>query len=348
MLNELTKRLYAEGWTREHHPEHVLLGDFENFSYKWEYALKLVWETPCGLLVDGRTVAANDTSYGGVWYCPENGNPLLNCPYGNKSCEHVTEGLRFAWCPCRLADEPYDYERSAEKVEHDIDRRRRKQYMEITGGQYCMCVVGSNGYDGGLVEIRYDVQTCINGGCTNTVCSILKKPRDLKKVNIFYDVRRTWVTKEGLFEETRTELEKGCKVFGKPVARTDAEIWLKTRQAEFDPIKDKHVVSPKLSPEDRRMEFFSKMHWKWPGYECFEFHYEVENIRIEARETRDLLQDLRDAADGIKVVHTSDLQKAAKQKKRDAREAYRAAKERKRKLQHAVPVAPADEQISMF
>lgn len=58
-MNDLTKRLYAEGWTREHHPDYVFWGDWENFSYKWEFALGLVWKTPCGLFVEGRSVAGN-------------------------------------------------------------------------------------------------------------------------------------------------------------------------------------------------------------------------------------------------------------------------------------------------
>ena len=78
------------------------------------------------------------------------------------------------------------------------------------------------------------------------------------------------------------------------------------------------------------MEYFSKHHRAWPGYDYFEFHYEVENIRIEARETRDLLQDLRDVADGLTVVHDSDLKAAAKKEKRDAKGARAAAKERKK------------------
>lgn len=336
MLNDLTKKLYAEGWTREKHPDYVFWGDFENFSFCWEYALTLVWETPCGLLAEGRSLATADTSYGGVWYCPENGNPLLSCPYHKKSCEHIPEGLRskFAWCPCHLTDRPYDYEHSAEKVEHEADRRRKKQYMELTGGQCCACVVGCDGYNGGLVEVKYDVQTCINMRCQNEFCSIRKKRRDLRKVNIFYDIRRTFITRQGFFEDTTVKLEKGRKVFPKPVAKTDAELWLAMKKATFDPIKDKHIVSPKLSGEDRRMEYFSKHHRSWPGYEYFEFHYEVENIRIEARETRDLLQDLRDAAEGISVIHASDQEKAAKQKKRDAKEMRREQKERaKRKRQ---------------
>ncbi|MBR1812477.1 MAG: hypothetical protein IJ773_01500, partial [Lachnospiraceae bacterium] len=124
---------------------------------------------------------------------------------------------------------------------------------------------------------------------------------------------------------------KGVKVFPHPVARTDAEIWLATKKAEYDPIRDKHIIPPRLNMDDRRMEYFSKHHRSWPGYDYFEFHYEVENIRIEARETRDLQQDLRDVADGLTVVHDSDLKAAAKRKKRDAKSARAAAKERGRK-----------------
>ena len=332
-MNDLTKRLYAEGWTREHHPGYVYWSDWESFGYQWDFALGLVWKTPCGLFVNGRSVAAADTSYDGVQYCPENGNPLLYCPYGRKDCPHIPEGLRgrFPWCPCHLVDVPYDYENSAERAEHDRDHKRHAQYMEITGGQYCACVVDCNGYDGGLVEVKYDVDQCIRCHCRNEFCSIRKQTRNLKKVNIFYDIRRTYITRVGIIEDTRTEITKGVKVFPHPIARTDAEIWLATKRAEHDPIRNKHIITPQLHPEDRRMEYFSKHHRAWPGYDYFEFHYEVENIRIEARETRDLLQDLRDVADGLTVVHDSDLKAAAKVRKRDAKTDRAEAKERRRR-----------------
>lgn len=330
-MNDLTKRLYAEGWTREHHPDYVFWGDWENFSYKWEFALGLVWKTPCGLFVEGRSVAAADSSFQGVHYCPENGNPLLRCPWSDKECPHVPEGLRgkYPWCPCRLVEEPYDYEHSAEKAEHGIDQQRKAQYMEVTGGQYCACVVGCNGYNGGLVEVKYDVEQCIYCRCRNELCSIRKQPRDLKKVNIFYDVRRTYITRVGIIEDKRVEVTKGVKVFPHPVARTDAEIWLATKKAQFDPIRDKHIITPSLNPQDRSMEFFSRHHRTWPGYDYFEFQYEVENIRIEAREKRDLLQDLRDVAEGLTVVHESDLKAAAKVKKQEAKAKRMAAKDRR-------------------
>lgn len=57
--------------------------------------------------------------------------------------------------------------------------------MEITGGVYCACVVGCNGYEGGRVEVKYDVEQCIHFRCQNPVCVIRKQERDLSRANIF-------------------------------------------------------------------------------------------------------------------------------------------------------------------
>lgn len=86
-----------------------------------------------------------------------------------------------------------------------------------------------------------------------------------------------------------------------------------------------------MTPLDRRQAFFSKHYRRWPECDYFEFHYEVENIRIEARETRDLLQDLQDVAEGIEVVHASDLLNAAKEQK-SRRRKDAAAKRAEKKL----------------
>ena len=93
-------------------------------------------------------------------------------------------------------------------------------------------------------------------------------------------------------------------MFKHPVARTDAELWLRMKKTEFNPLHDKSVIrNPKKTSEDRRQEFFSKMHRRYGDYDYFEFRYAVVNIRIASHEQRDILQDLRDVADGIEVVH---------------------------------------------
>ena len=38
-INALTRRLYAEGYTRENHPDTVYWSDFQNLGYKWETML---------------------------------------------------------------------------------------------------------------------------------------------------------------------------------------------------------------------------------------------------------------------------------------------------------------------
>jgi hypothetical protein len=165
---------------------------------------------------------------------------------------------------------------------------------------------------------------------------------------VFYDVRRTWITRIGFLEEKRVEVTKGLKVFPKPVARTDAEIWLKVKKAEFDPLRGKSVIAhPSKSQEDRRQEHFSKMHRRYGNYDYFEFHYDVENIRIARSEQRDLMQDLRDVADGVEVVHAIDTEKAKAVRKREGRQRRQEAKQR-RQAQKLLGTKRTAEQLSLF
>ena len=212
--NQLTRDLYAAGYTREDHPSFVYWSDWQNFGYLFEALLKFTWETPCGLLVDGKSdlgrgLACSDASFQGIDYCPENDNPLLRCPYERKDCPHSISGFPVPLCPCHTTGKRYSFEQSAEKVETERSERQHRQYTEITGGVYCACVVGCNGYEGGRVEVKYDVEQCIRCRCQNPVCVIRKQKRDLSRANIFYDVRRTWITRIGFLEEKKVQVTKG-------------------------------------------------------------------------------------------------------------------------------------------
>ena len=284
----------------------------------------------------------------GIDYCPENDNPLLHCPYERKDCPHSISGFPVPLCPCHTTGKRYSFEQSAEKVETERSERQHRQYMEITGGVYCACVVGCNGYEGGRVEVKYDVEQCIHFRCQNPVCVIRKQERDLSRANIFYDVRRTWITRIGFLEEKKVQVTKGERVFPHPVARTDAEIWLEMKKAHFNPLWSSSVIdSPHLTPEDRRQTFFSKMHRRYGEYDYFEFHYDVENIRIAKSEQRDLLQDLRDVADGLEVVHAVDLKKEQAAKKRESRQRRREQKERRLNKRRS-PAPPKEEQLTLL
>ena len=143
-------------------------------------------------------------------------------------------------------------------------------------------------------------------------------------------------------------MTKGERVFPHPVARTDAEIWLEMKKAHFNPLWSSSVIdSPHLTPEDRRQTFFSKMHRRYGEYDYFEFHYDVENIRIAKSEQRDLLQDLRDVADGLEVVHAVDLKKEQAAKKRESRQRRREQKERRLNKRRS-PAPPKEEQLTLL
>lgn len=287
--NQLTRDLYAAGYTREDHPSFVYWSDWQNFGYLFEALLKFTWETPCGLLVDGKSdlgrgLACSDASFQGIDYCPENDNPLLRCPYERKDCPHSISGFPVPLCPCHTTGKRYSYEQSAERVESERSERQHRQYMEITGGAYCACVVGGNGYDGGRVEVQYDVEQCIRCRCQNPVCVIRKQKRDLSRANIFYDVRRTWITRIGFLEEKKVQVTKGERVFPHPVAQTDAEIWLETKKAHFNPLWSSSVIdSPHLTPEDRRQTFFSKMHRQYGEYDYLDAKNPAKRIRKHNR-----------------------------------------------------------------
>lgn len=343
MNNDLTKLLYSKGFTRDNYPDNVYWGDWQNFCYKWEYLISLTWETPCGLFIKGeseygRRLGICDTSYDGIWYCPENDNPLILCPKRNKECPYLIK--RLNQCSCHRTDRIYDYDLSLEKIEASNSAKLRDNWIKLTGGVNCFCLGIS---DGIKYKANYDVSVCIRDNCKNEVCVITKKERNLEKVNIYYDIRRTWITRSGLIDDTKIKIEKGVRLFPKGIARTDAEIWLKLYA------KDYSIFQNKQTREDRSMDFFSKHHRTYPRYDYFEFHYDVENIRICKRDSRDLEQDLRDISEGIEVVHASDLEKAAKNDKKKELELRRESK--KKKLRKQVKGCTANktvEQISFF
>ena len=121
--NQLTRDLYAAGYTWEDHPSFVYWSDWQNFGYLFEALLKFTWETPCGLLVDGKSdlgrgLACSDASFQGIDYCPENDNPLLRCPYEHKDCPHSISGFPVPLCPCHTTGKRYSFEQSVETVSY--------------------------------------------------------------------------------------------------------------------------------------------------------------------------------------------------------------------------------------
>ena len=92
----MTKRLFQEGYDKEHYPDYVKPFNqyYGGFEYTLEAQRNLVFKTPCGLLVKGIHWNSGHMSFMGVDWCLENGNPTLNCPYRNVSCKKRHELLQ--------------------------------------------------------------------------------------------------------------------------------------------------------------------------------------------------------------------------------------------------------------
>jgi hypothetical protein len=320
--NKLTALLLECDYDKGFLPEYVQTEDSRGVSFKYavKFLLHTVWETPCGLLKYGTSINGYG-SFGGVDYRAENNNPEFGCPSIEKPCPHRRKG-QPAGCNCvlRFSNKAFDYENSVEKIDGYWAEKETEAYRERTGGiqgcaYYCPCFE----FDRASLSLspKINADKCLR--CQNEICAVTRKPRNLETVNIVYDKLREFHTKRGFVDESWKELRKGIKLREK-VTRSGAEIWLK----QYGGVTSAHYRGQR---EDCQMLFFSEYHGHWANYDCFKFNVRMVNLRIEKpRAKRDLEQDLRDAADGIAVVHDSDIKKAAAASKKEKRAAYKAKK----------------------
>ena len=304
-LNELTKRLLAEGYTREKPPEgYHAWRDFDGgWTYPSEELCKLVYETPCGLLVMGGHWSCGYMSFAGVDWKPENDNPTITCPYFTReSCDLVDERLRgfrdgihecLRPCNCHPTDKPFDYALSYDKVGDDTQKRADAQFLiQAKGRRVCRLQARYNRTTEKWTY-WYDPLSC-QGFCS--YCDVLDKPLDGKKGNVYYDVKVTYtVPGHGLIpDETKVLITRGKKAFKHPMPMPICEAAAK--------ISKKNLEWREQGMRDNRRS---------------QNLVEIIKIYAQSKEVRDLEQDLRDIEDGITVRHLSDDVKAAKQTKRE-------------------------------
>jgi len=323
-MNELTNRLLAEGYDKDHQPEYAQWTNWNHFEYTVAVLKETIWEAPCGLIKKG--CGYENGSHLGVTYCPENDNPRFGCPYYDEvPCPHRIDTNLIGWnCIFHQIVRGYDYEISVEKLWDEWDNIKSQAWKTATSDiGYCRCMTWNR--ENRKYIARHNVVECIRSGCKNEICAVTKKPRNLQKVNIYYDILRVWRYQKGLLTYEDKKPEKGVRRFPKAFARSDAEIWLKLNG-------DNDVkFQPKLTSTDRQERHFSEYHGKngFRDYDWFEFSLTVQNIRIEYRERRDLAQDLADIADGIEVVHAGDVTQQKAQEKRNRKLKRQTAKQRR-------------------
>jgi len=307
--NELSRRLFADGYTKDSHPDYVQWDNYEEFEYTSAFLYGTVWESPCGILMKGHCTSGY-LCYMGTEYRVENNNYNFHCPYLNTDCELQEPTLKkLKWggtCIWHMTDKVYDYENSAEKLKderHNKIMENLKKRFGTNGMIHCACCHINERTCEPYFKFRPD--DCIkfmHNGCDNIVCEVTKKERNLNLANIYYDVKTTYEVTTGFVNQEYKYISKGCKYFDSKKDITDLELWLKINKVDT-------ILRREESRRSRDMFICMVNNRK--------FKIEILNVRIEAKESRDLLQDLQDIRDGISITHASDTAKATKQIKKD-------------------------------
>ena len=138
--NLLTQELLLQGYTAEHYPDYVRIGNgrlgkspLENscggFIYTKDYLEKKAFMSGCGLYVSWEK-CINDIDYLEETFCFENDNVVFRCPWHKKNCEQNHPLLRednFGFCACHMVSD-YQYEKSAEYLEDQADQKKEELF----------------------------------------------------------------------------------------------------------------------------------------------------------------------------------------------------------------------------
>ena len=148
-LNELTRRLLAEGWSPEDTPPgtHPYKDYYGGWTYTGDAIRAMVWETPCGLLAGGSHFLNGYMSYNGIDWRPENGNPVITCPvFPSEPCPLRDPCLNrerydlhsddvIYQCSCHQTDRPYTYAGSVDEA-HDRVWKEADELWEVFKAQH--------------------------------------------------------------------------------------------------------------------------------------------------------------------------------------------------------------------
>ena len=322
--NLLTRRLLEAGYTVDSHPDYVKVDvpfaqkkSLDNyhggFTFERWWVFEQTFQTPCGLLCK-RLQCLSDMWYMGIGWSYENDMATVNCPYEKNDCtlkhKYLQENrvLRFR-CEVHMTDEEYRYEGSVEnilKLHDDEIWRKETSFSLQKNGHVCREHMLFN-RDTQEWEMHYDPYRCGQIRCSG-VCPVLGHELDKKKGNVFYDVKTRFLRQdlEGTLFEGQVDVSviKRQKLFDHPVSMDIGRMCVKLCQ---DKIREKV-----------KFRYFRELFFaKYPGKE---FSVEVQNVRAERREARDLMQDLEDIKNGIQVSHASDLEKRNAECKRERRQ----------------------------
>lgn len=343
--NKLTQDLLAAGYTATNYPVkevHIASGYlgkkdpldnvYGGFEYNRIYCESFTYKTGCGMYVKGSHVISS-MGFAGVEWCHENNNPVIRCPYDKGECPnndprlHGTMGggtCIQCWCVCHRTSETYDYKKSIENLNRERKAekdRKYKEFYEAHNGRICDRHMY---YDERTREwhLRYDPRKCASMCyATNGYCPILGKQLNKKRGNVYYDIRTSVIPDmEGkqlsLFDKAEEiSIVKGNRFFEKPCSIDICEAFVK-----MNGVKD---IAYHYEINHSYEKFINKT---WT--------FEIQNVRAEQKESRDLIQDLQDIKDGIHITHKSDSEKYEKDQKKERRQ--KAAEKKKNLLKKKI------------
>lgn len=330
--NKLTKRLLTEGYTAENYPKdkvHIAHGCYSRngnpldniyggFEYNRIYCDSFIYKTGCGMHVKGISVLSSMGFMGEEW-CHENDNPVVRCPYDIAQCPKNDPRLYGenggglciqCWCVCHRTDEAYEYENSIEQADKERSEEMERKYQEYSDAHNGRVCRNHMYYDERTREwhLSYEPKRCAHSCYAGDgYCPILGRQLSQKKGNVFYDVKTSVIPKQkkqiSLFDvenEMLVTIEKGIRVFDKPVSMDICEAFVKV---QADDISYNYRIN-------HSMEKFMNPTWE----------FEILNIRVESKPSRDLMQDLQDIQAGIHIFHASDAEKRIKENKKEKRQ----------------------------
>lgn len=291
-MNELTKGLLADGYSKEKYPSYIkeFSSLYGGFVYSQEHIRSLTYVTGCGLEIRGGDVIGT-IAFRGIDWCYENGNPLIVCPYGRQGCEKNHELLRspaasgLCFCVCQEHSPNLQMEKTLDSALTELEALRKeslKRYKKEHGGRFCLHHMKYRP-ENNCWELIYKPRKCEH--CREKSCTLFGYPLSAECGNVYYDCKVTSEAEDGIFqEEHEITLFKAI-----PVLRENVSMTICRKIAD-------------LCREDIIREEFYHPYDMPKAVEIVNF-----NVRAAAGNVRAEAQDLEDVKNGIHVVYCCDI-----------------------------------------
>lgn len=329
--NKLTQNLLAQGYTADQFPPYVHIANttytkenplrnfYGGFEYNVSYADRCTFLTACGLQCKGKSCLSN-LSYGGIDWTFENDNPIIRCPYGKKDCKEkhplLQDTCSFTCdrCEVHMTKEEYHYDGSVEylqKLNEQRVEKEKKEFIALHHGRACEHQMHYS--KEGIWTMNYNPIICGNMDCRGSAvdecgffyCPILNRGLNGSRGNVFYDLKFTYTRSDlrGTFWDGQIDssIQRGLRFFKSPVSMDICQNVVKLCQDE---------IRRKVDIEYQYQKYMTASKGEV-------YNVDVINVRAEQKECRDLMQDLQDLRDGIRISYYADDKKEQQEKKRE-------------------------------